>query len=96
MKRTKCHATCTLLLCLTLGACVEFPQLDDRVAEADRTAPFPDIIPLSQILTQAEAQVAPPAPRDLGARIADLNARADRLRGTVVDAATRARMRAGI
>ncbi|MEL6682023.1 MAG: hypothetical protein AAFQ09_05190 [Pseudomonadota bacterium] len=60
---------------LVLPCCTEFPALDDTISDAARDAPYPDLQPLP---TLAPAQSAPGA--SLEARIAALQARADRLR----------------
>ena len=67
------------------------PQFDDTAA---RAAPFPLLVPIDTLVSQAPATAAPDGPP--ASRIAALNARAARLRGPVVDSATRARMRAGV
>ena len=86
----------TLIFSALLTGCTAFPVLD--VAQADRNAPFPALIPLGPVLAQADALGAGSTDRmaGLGSRIDQLNARASILRGGVVDAATRARMQAGV
>lgn len=82
-----------LVLVLGIGGCAQFPELEGLVDDATRSAPYPDLVPLGPILSRADAGA--PA-RDPGAgvlaRAAALEARAARLRGPVIDAATRARM----
>lgn len=82
-----------LILVLGIGGCADFPELDGLVDERDAGAIYPDLVPLGPILAQAE-QAGPP--RDPGAGVLDraaaLEARAARLRGPVIDAATRARI----
>lgn len=81
------------VLALLLSACAGFPALDARMTEADRTAPWPALVPLGPVLAAADARAgAPPPAGDLPARIAALNARAAALRGPVIDAATAARI----
>jgi hypothetical protein len=89
-----------LLLCLlicALPACSSFPELDGTITEADRNAPFPRLVPLTPLIAQADAatqtQITPASIASLEDRIANLQSRANRLRGPVVDAATRANMR---
>lgn len=83
------------LLALSLAACTQFPELDARLTEADRTAPYPALVPLAPLLARADAASAAPV-ADLAGRLAALNARAAALRGPVIDAATTGRMAAGV
>ncbi|MGR3492674.1 MAG: hypothetical protein ACU0DW_11505 [Shimia sp.] len=79
-----------ILPILALAACAEAPDLgpvDPAVANAD----FVPFLPLDAILVETQV---PPTPLTTQAegRIAALNARAARLRGPVIDPATRARL----
>lgn len=90
-----------LILFVLLAGCADFPALDRAVpAEATRGA-YPKLLPLDAILTQSDAlqsagRLTPAVVGDVLTRAQALRARAARLRGPVIDAATRARMRAGI
>jgi hypothetical protein len=44
-----------LLLPLLLAACAEFPVLDARIPAAERAAPPPPLLPLTDLLAAAEA-----------------------------------------
>lgn len=79
-----------LVVILVLSACAAPPAIDARLTAADRTAPFPDLVPLGPILAAADATGTAP-PVGLADRIAALAARAQDLRGPVIDAATRQR-----
>lgn len=79
------------LLLLALAACAEFPTLDARLAAADLTVPSPALVPLGDLLAQADAQAAPPPPAPQ-ARAGALAARAAALRGAVLTEADRARL----
>ncbi len=80
-----------------LAGCSDFPELDDAVSPTARKAGFPNLLPIDQLIAGAqEVQITEETVTTLQARIARLNARAARLRGPVIDAATRARMRAAI
>lgn len=65
----------TPLLLTLLCACAEFPALEGTISDAARDAPYPELTPVP---------LAPQASADeediLRARIAALQARADRLR----------------
>ena len=80
------------VLCLALAACVERPDVAARIDPAALAAPTPALVPLGPLLASAAALGATPVAGPPEGRIAALNARAARLRGPVVDAATRARM----
>lgn len=91
----------SLILLLALSACATFPELDASIDDAARAAPYPELVPLQPILARANAlgttgRITPASEQAFDARVAGLRARAARLRGPVVDAATRARMRRGI
>jgi len=80
-----------LALVMLLSACAEFPALDARMSEADRSAAYPALIPLGPLLAQADAAALAPPP-DLTSRIAGLTARAAALRGAVLTPAEQARL----
>lgn len=83
---------------LALMSCAERPDIAARIDLAARDAPAPDLVPLGPVLAAAaglagaEGTAGAPVAGPPAARIAALGARADRLRGPVVDAGTRARM----
>ena len=85
-------------LLAALPACTEFPQLDATVSPQQANAPFPEFVPLAPILAQANASsgAAELANTDIEPRLANLRARAARLRGPVIPAAIRARMLRGV
>ena len=88
------------LLCLT-AACTQFPELDATLDQATLDAPYPDLVPLGPLLAQADGiaqtgQTSATAQASFDSRLARLRAQAARLRGPVVDRATRARMARGI
>jgi hypothetical protein len=67
----------TLALALTLAACgPDIPDLDGRLSDAARNAPFPNLIPLGPVLRQGDATL----PRDAATEGTSLEARADSLR----------------
>jgi hypothetical protein len=85
-----------LLFCgLALAACADVPRLGTAPGARALAAPWPRIAPLGPLLAAgAEARLTPALTGDLTARAAALRARAARLRGPVIEAATRARMQA--
>ena len=84
---------------MSLGACVEFPDLGLPAlsAEATRAAEYPRLLPLDQVLATAQSDsITPPTlERDLRARVAALRARAAAARGPALSAAERARLLQG-
>ncbi len=109
MKRIRCplngpftHMRQTYILpfgvLVALGACNEFPELDESVDSAARDAVYPDLVPIETITAGvAETQIEPETEEDLEERVDRLKARAKRLkRGSVVDKATQRRMESGI
>jgi len=87
-----------LALLATLPACAEFPALDGTISAEQANAPFPDLVPLAPLLAQASTATRGPALTEasLAPRIANLRARAARLRGPVIPAAARTRMLRGV
>lgn len=83
---------------LLVSACARFPELDATVNTSAENADFPALIPIDDILAQPNNAAAsgenPSA--DIAARVARLRARAARLRGSIVDPATRTRMQSGV
>ena len=83
-----------LILLFALGACTQFPELNDRVSPLAENAEFPDLVPLEPLL--AKSATSPQRGIDiaegLGGRVASLRARADRLRRNVLSASDRARL----
>jgi len=90
----------TFIICLSAGllaGCSDFPQLDSAVSDAARDADFPQLVPKSQILANAnDIQISPQTTAGLKNRASGLRTRAARLRGPVLSSATRARLRAAM
>ena len=88
-----------LAVCLLLAACVDVPEIGDRIPPESRDAAYPSLIPLDGLEPGPAdpAAEAEEAERQLAARAAALKARAARLgQGPVIDPATEDRMRAGV
>ena len=86
------------LLLATLMGCTQFPELDGTVSDSGKHADFPDLVPVQSLLAQSHT-VGPTHEQTvagLNARLLALLNRAARLRGSVVDANTRNRMRNGV
>ncbi|QGY00401.1 hypothetical protein EI983_12540 [Roseovarius faecimaris] len=80
-----------------LAACAEFPELDATLSDAARAAPYPQLLPVEELNARVgEPRIDAEAADGIEARVAALKARAARLRGTVLDSSTRARMQTGI
>lgn len=68
------------ILVLALSACSTFPELDARMDESDRAAPWPELVPVETLLAAAGPADTEAPTGDLAARLAALRARADALR----------------
>jgi len=80
-----------------LAGCSDFPALDAAITPTARHAGYPSLMPIDQLMTNAaEVQITEETATTLQARVSHLKARAARLRGPVVDGASRARMRAAM
>lgn len=80
-----------------LAGCSDFPQLEASLSPAARAAAYPTIAPFEQINAIDEGgEITPESMQALQARAAGLRARAARLRRTIVDRETRARMNAAL
>jgi hypothetical protein len=88
----------TLTLPIVLLGCTQFPELDRAVSTKAENADYPTLVPAQTLLAQSET--AGPTHQQtvagLNARVQALQNRAARLRGSVVDANTRNRMRNGV
>ena len=92
-----CPLALAVLALGLMAGCTQFPELDAKVGEQDRTATYPDLIPVDEITSGIPpAAITPETGEDLDARTDALRARADRLRGDVIDEDTRRRMQSGI
>jgi starvation-inducible outer membrane lipoprotein len=85
-----------LACCLALAACSELPEAALRQEpQTARAAAAPVLLPLDQLLAQAEGgRITPTTTGGLAARAARLRARALLMQGPVYDAETRARLAA--
>ena len=89
----------TALICLTLTACTQFPELDNTVTPDVEASDFPTLVPLEPLLAGAAPVVSDPVQttETLEARVAALRARARALQQrSIVDPVTRERMRASL
>lgn len=85
---------CLAVMAMVAG-CAEFPELDRSLNAAARAAPYPTLLSADQLA--ALAQPTPVATsNDLSARIATLDAKANRLRQSVLSNSEAARLRDGV
>ena len=85
--------TLALFLTVTLSACTQFPELDQAVSSETRRAPYPDLLPVEDLrATLAASRVTDQTSLSLEVRVANLRARAARLRGSVIDGTSRRRL----
>ncbi|MEL6641345.1 MAG: hypothetical protein AAFP98_08540 [Pseudomonadota bacterium] len=89
----------SLLFCLSVLACTQGPDLPGTLTDADRNAPFPNLVPLSQVqaLAGQASTISPESVAQFDSRIANLRARAGQLtRRPIIEQGTRRRMQAAI
>ncbi|MEP4197693.1 MAG: hypothetical protein ABJL99_18875 [Aliishimia sp.] len=79
-------------------ACTQFPELDATVPKSAKTDKYPRLAPIDDLLAQAKStpERSEQTQTTLTNRAAALRARANRLRGPIIDTATRTRMRNGV
>mgnify|MGYP005857443637 CR=1 FL=1 len=85
---------CFVVLFALAGCSDPYPLAAD-LAASGAAAPYPALMPVEQITAQVPPPAADTAPT-IDSRSARLRARAARLRGPVIDAATDDRMRRGV
>lgn len=85
-------------LALSLTGCAQFPALDGTLSAATEAADYPDLVPLDPLLANVDATNtdAGATAGAINGRVAQLKARANRLRRGVVDGQTRTRMTTGV
>ena len=86
------------ILALALAACTQFPELDRTIGPEAEAADYPALIPLEPVLARVEGAPERNAETEaeVQARAEALRARAEALRGGVVDSETQERMRQGV
>ncbi len=94
-----CHVirATSILLCLTLGACTQFPELDGTISPDVEGTDIPKLVPIGPLLMSSAPVVDDPAEttQSLDARIASLRARADALQQRdVIDSETEEQLEA--
>jgi len=90
-------AVSCLVAAIALAACSQFPELEQDAALGARDAPYPDLVPAETLRAQVgDAKITAESRTALEARIDRLRRRAARLKGTIVDGGTRARMSQGV
>lgn len=86
-----------ITLFLLASACVDVPQLDSKISKDAASKPYPQLIPVENIrMSVPDPRASAETKTDLESRVRALRARAEALRGPVIDAATKQRMLAGI
>ncbi len=83
------------LIASLIAGCTPFPKLEESAGA--RAAPYPDLVPVKDIVAQVPPEPTDPeSTTDLADRSARLKARAARLKGSVVDADTQERLESGV
>lgn len=91
---TPLRASALIFLVFLPVGCTQFPALDDRITPAMEAAPYPELVPLEGLLAAVPERRADPvqAESSLSARVANLRARAARLRGPILSTGDRDRL----
>ena len=93
----RCTFACLATVATLLAGCSDFPELDAAITPTARNAEYPSLMPIDQLVADAQdVQITEQTVTTLKGRAGSLRARAARLRGPIIDSATRARMRAAI
>ena len=101
MNRRTRYGLCALLLTLP-AACTQFPALDSRATPELLASSYPDLVPVEPLLAQAgrTGQTGQTSTNQtetaLAARVAALQARAARLRGSVLSGPEKQRLAQGM
>lgn len=91
------RSVATLLCLLALStACTNFPELDAAEPAEAKNSDYPSLLPLDQLLAAPDPIATPEVLEGVQSRVQALKSRANRLRGPVVDRATKARMARGV
>jgi len=86
-----------LTLAALLGACSDFPQLDDAVSPAAKNAAYPSLVPMDQVLVDTQdVQITDETVTTLSGRMNGLKGRATRAKRPVIDDETRNRLQDAI
>ena len=85
-----------LLMTGLATACTQFPGLDATATPGVADAPYPDFLPIEQLLSGSASRATPEVRAGVEARAAALRRRAAALQETVIDAVTRRRMAGGV
>lgn len=94
----RCLILSSTLVVAGLGAgCTQFPDLDARNGPDMAAADYPLLVPIDGLLAGVgTGAITATTDDEIAARAARLRARADRLRGSVLDNGTRRRMDSGV
>lgn len=85
------------IIAACLAGCAQFPELDAAISPGAKNADYPDLVPIEQLKAQVpEVKTDSDTLDEIDARVESLRTRAQRLRGTVIDSPTRARMQTGV
>jgi hypothetical protein len=97
MNRSARFGLCAVLLSLS-AACTQFPALDSRATPELLASPFPDLVPVDPLLARAEAGQVNTRQTEAGlsSRVTALQARASRLRGSVLSGPEKQRLGQGM
>lgn len=79
MRKTSCHILIWLVAVGGLVGCTQFPELDAVATPGVATAPYPDFLPLGDLLNGPVPRASAAEIAVVEGRVGSLRARADRL-----------------
>lgn len=96
--RTWISLGCCALLLILPAACTQFPELDRRATPELLASDYPEIVPVEPLLARAQMDRVNPDRTEarLEGRVAALQARAARLRGSVLSGTEKQRLSQGL
>lgn len=83
-------------ICAALAGCTQFPELADSEGPGVADAAYPRLLSVSELRAIPDSTTSPEIQVSLLGRLQALEARVARLRGPVIDRATRTRMDRGV
>ena len=85
-----------IVLGLVLGACAQFPEVDEALATDGAPVTEPELLPFEQLVVEQDPEIEDEDDETLLRRADELRQRTDNLRPPVIDNQTLDRMNAGV
>ncbi|MEM6941563.1 MAG: hypothetical protein AAF943_16105 [Pseudomonadota bacterium] len=87
-----------VLMITAAAGCTQFPELEGALTRDFSAAAYPDLLPIEPLLARSAISATDPLADQtlLNARLAALRAKAQKMRGSVLDGAARQRLENGL